>query len=379
MQVVAPQRGGEAVAAVVGQADGLVLGVEGADRQHRTEDFLAGQLHVRAYVAEQGRFDEVVRTVDRQLAATAEQGRALALRPLDGGENPGGLPAVDDGAGAAGRVQRIARLPVAGLGQQALDELVVDRTLHQQARVRRTDLALVEENAEGGLFRRQVKIAAIGEHQVRTLAAALQPDLLEVGLRGILHEVLADLGGAGEHQCVHLRVQAEGLAGLLAEARHHVQHAFRHPRLQGQLGQAQGGERRLLGRLEHHRVAGGQGRGELPGGHVEREVPRHHRADHPQRHAGNGGQGLLGGRRDLVVELVEAFRIPGEDVGGAGHIDVPGVHHRLAHVQRVEQRQLFAMGQHQLGQAQQHALALDRGETRPGAFVDCSPDRWRRR
>lgn len=49
-----------------------------------------------------------------------------------------------------------------------------------------------------------------------------------------------------------------GLAGLLAEARHHVQHAFRHPRLQGQLGQAQGGERRPLGRLEHHRVAGGQ-------------------------------------------------------------------------------------------------------------------------
>ncbi len=129
------------------------------------------------------------------------------------------------------------------LGLQALDELIVDGTLHVQPRVGRTHLALVEENAEGGLFRSQVQVLAIVEHQVWALAAALQPHLLEVGLRRVLHEVLAHLGGAGEYQAVHIRVQAQRLPGLLAQARHHVQYAFRQPRFQRQLGHAQGRKR----------------------------------------------------------------------------------------------------------------------------------------
>ena len=40
---------------------------------------------------------------------------------------------------------------------------------------------------------------------------------------------------------------------------------------------------RLLGRLEHHRVTGGQCRGQFPGGHQDREVPRNDLPDHAQR------------------------------------------------------------------------------------------------
>ncbi|MCY1535525.1 hypothetical protein D9M68_709340 [compost metagenome] len=165
-------------------------------------------------------------------------------------------------------------------------------------------------------------------------------------------------------------MQAEGLASTFAEARHHVQHAFRQPRLKGQLGQAQGRERRLFGRFEHHAVARCQGRRELPGGHVQREVPRHHGSDHTERYAGNGGQGILRGRRDLVVELVQALGVPGEDMRGARYVDIPGVHHRLAHVQRVQQRQLFAVLQHQFGQAQQHLLALARRHACPRPLLE---------
>jgi len=57
-------------------------------------------------------------------------------------------------------------------------------------------------------------------------------------------------------------------------------------------------------------------------------------------------------------------------MGGAGNVDVVGIHHRLAHVQRVEQRKLFAVGHHQFGQAQHHSLALDRRHACPGAFVE---------
>ncbi|MCY1415980.1 hypothetical protein D9M71_314790 [compost metagenome] len=370
VEVVAPHGGGEAVDAVVGQAHGFVLAVERGDCKHRAEHFVAGQVLPGAHAGEDGRFDEVVRAVEAELAAATGELRAVVLRLVDEAQDAGGLLRIDDGAGAAGRVQRIAGRPVAGPGDQALDEFVVDRAFDQQPRVGRADFALVEENAESRFFCRKIEIAAIGEHEVRALAAAFQPDLLEVGLRGVLHEVLADLGRAGEHQRVDVHVQAEGLAGGFAEARHHVQHAFREARFQRQFGQAQGGERRLLGGLEHHRVAGGQRRGEFPGGHVEGEVPRHHRADHAQRHAGDGGEGVLRGRGDLVVELVDAFRVPGEHAGGAGHVDVPGVHHRLAHVQRVEQGQFLAVGEHQFGELEQHRLALARRHARPGAVVE---------
>ncbi len=44
-------------------------------------------------------------------------------------------------------------------------------------------------------------------------------------------------------------------------------------------GQQQGRERRHLGGLEHHGIAGGQRRAELPAGHRQREVPRRDRPD----------------------------------------------------------------------------------------------------
>ena len=56
-----------------------------------------------------------------------------------------------------------------------------------------------------------------------------------------------------------------------------------------QLGEGDAAERRLAGRLQHHRAAGGDGRRQLVGHEVEREVERADRADdadrHPQREA----------------------------------------------------------------------------------------------
>ncbi|MNT09331.1 hypothetical protein D3C72_1441110 [compost metagenome] len=126
----------------------------------------------------------------------------------------------------------------------------------------------------------------------------------------------------------------------------------------------------MLGGLEHHAVAGSQRRGELPGGHVEREVPRHHGGDHAEGFAGDGGQRVGRGGCHLVVQLVQRLTVPGEHLRRARHIDVVGVHDRLAHVQRVEQGQFFAMGHDQLGQAQQHFLALTRGHARPWALFE---------
>jgi hypothetical protein len=87
-------------------------------------------------------------------------------------------------------------------------------------------------------------------------------------------------------------------AGDLALPAHDVEHA-RRQHVGGQLGQTQhrvGGE---FGGLEHHGVACGQCRPELPGRHVERIVPRGDRGDHAERvaahHRGVSGHVLTGG------------------------------------------------------------------------------------
>ncbi|MCY1444652.1 hypothetical protein D9M71_611340 [compost metagenome] len=127
VEVVAPQRGGQAVDAVVGQLHGLVLAVERGDCKHRAEHFVTGQALLRIHAGEDGRFDEVVRAVEAQLAAATCELCTAALCLVDEAQDARGLLAVDDGAGAAGRIERISGQPVAGPGDQAFDEFVVDR------------------------------------------------------------------------------------------------------------------------------------------------------------------------------------------------------------------------------------------------------------
>ena len=256
-----------------------------------------------------------------------------------------------------------------GFIDQALDELVVDAALHIEARIRRTHLALVEEYPEGRLLRRQVQVLTVCKHQVRALASTLQPHLLEVGLRGVLHEVLAHLGRTGKYQAIDVRVQPQCLAGALAHAWHHVQHALGDARLERQLGQAQGGKRRLLSGLEYHAIACRQGGCQFPGGHVQREIPRHHRCNHAQCFAGNGRQRVVGSRRDLIIELVQGFTVPGENMGRAGYVDVIGVHYRLAHVQGVQQCEFFAVGHQQVGEFDQDFFAFAWRHAPPRAVV----------
>ena len=65
----------------------------------------------------------------------------------------------------------------------------------------------------------------------------------------------------------------------VAVTRHNVEHALRQELL-SDLGKQQGRSRGGVRRLEHDGVTGCQGRSELPGGHVQRVVPRGNLADH---------------------------------------------------------------------------------------------------
>ena len=141
-----------------------------------------------------------------------------------------------------------------------------------------------------------------------------------------------------------------------------VNTSSRQPGLQGQLAQPDRGQRGQLGRLEHHRVAGRQRRGEPPAGDRHREVPRHDDADHAERLV--EGHVDAAGHRDLppgqplrragvVVEHVA-------DVAGlpAGVADgVPGVAH-------LQLGQLVEVLVHHGGEAAQQPCPVPRRDGR---------------
>ena len=77
-------------------------------------------------------------------------------------------------------------------------------------------------------------------------------------------------------------LDGQRLAGLDAEALHHVDHAARQD-VGDQLHERHDRHRRLLGRLEHHAVSGRERGRQLPGGHQQREVPRDDLRHHAQR------------------------------------------------------------------------------------------------
>ena len=72
--------------------------------------------------------------------------------------------------------------------------------------------------------------------------------------------------------------------GARAVAGDDVERARRESGLERQLGQAQRGERRVLGGLQHDAAAGGKRRADLPDRHQQREIPRDDRA-RPRRPA----------------------------------------------------------------------------------------------
>src|SRR5205807_1777969 len=94
--------------------------------------------------------------------------------------------------------------------------------------------------------------------------AQLQADTLEVALGGRLADQLAGRVFAGEGDLVDVHVTADGGAGGRAVTGHDVDDAVGEAGFLGQGGDAQRGQRRLLGGLEDDGAAGGEGRSPLP-------------------------------------------------------------------------------------------------------------------
>ena len=212
----------------------------------------------------------------------------------------------------------------------------------------------------------------VGVDDVRALAAELERDLLEVAGRG-LDDQLADLGRAGEGDLVDVVVRGQRRARV-AVAGDDVEHAVGQAGLLEQLAEAQRRERRLLGRLEDDRAAAGQRGPELPGRHQQREVPRDDLPDDADRLLEREGQvarpGWAQRERDRVaLDLRRPARHVVEQVGGERDVGDARDRHRLAVVERLEQRQLVAVLEDQVAEAVHDLAALGRRHAPPRAVL----------
>ena len=88
-----------------------------------------------------------------------------------------------------------------------------------------------------------------------------------------LRMLAPDFGRTRERNLVHVRMIDQRRASG-AVAGDNVYYACGQARLLDRSQRRQRGERRELGRLQHHRVAGSEGRRDLPRQHQQRKIPR---------------------------------------------------------------------------------------------------------
>ncbi|MNJ49580.1 hypothetical protein D3C77_448180 [compost metagenome] len=163
------------------------------------------------------------------------------------------------------------------------------------------------------------------------------------------------------------------LAADRAIAADDVEYARRNARLPRQTGNAQGAERGFLRRFEDHAIAGGQGRRELPGGHQQGIVPRHHRSHHAQGLLGDSAKELRVGRWYFTVHLVDQFGKPAQAVNRSWQVAAAGVSNRFAAVQGLQHSQFIAVRLQQRRPLQQHRLARAGRQAGPDTGLEAAP------
>ena len=277
-----------------------------------------------------GRLEEEAGRV--RLLAAGDEPRVVG-HPVD---EAGDVRALAGGVERAERrvgVGGVAEREAAGLLGQRFDDVVVHAVGDEHAGRRRAVLAGVVVAGAGDPSGHRLEVRVVEDHD-RRLAAELEVDALErVG--GGASDPLAGLDRAGQRDHVDVGMRDQPLAGL-AGAGDDVEHALGQD-LVRELGEAQRGQRRRLGRLEHDRVAGGERGTDLPDRHQQRVVPGRDLADDADR--------LAPDHRRVALEVLarrlalHAARGAGEEaqvVDGGGQLVGLDRGERLAGVARLE-------------------------------------------
>ena len=175
VDVLCPDGAAEAVVAVVGHGDDFILGLEFDDNGHRTEDFLARDVHVVGGIGdERCLHEDAVFELTLCCAFTAAGNRCpLLLREFDIGEDLVELSLVDGCAELCVFFPRQANLDFIEAFDKLCYEFVVNPFLYENAGACTADLALIEENAKLGTVIGLFEVAVVKEN-VSRLAAKLK-------------------------------------------------------------------------------------------------------------------------------------------------------------------------------------------------------------
>lgn len=273
--VPGPDRAGQAVVGGVGQADRVGLVLEGQDDGDGPEDLFDGHARVRGDAGEDG---------GREPEAGAALG-GLAPDAVgvvgDVGADTVQLGPGDQRAHVGPLVGRVADQDGLDRGGEEAEEAVVRRALDEDAGTGAAVLAGVVQEGHRGGGRGGLQVG-VGEDDVGALAAEFEGDRLEER-RALGRHPPAHGGRPGEHDLGDARVSDERVARDRTVSGEHLEQALGKVRLQGELGQAQRGQRGRLGGLEEDRVARREGRYRAPGRDRHREVPGRDDADDAER------------------------------------------------------------------------------------------------
>ena len=341
VHVLGEDAGGEAKAGVVGLGDGVVDVVKGADCHGGAEQLFPRNQHLWTSVGHYGC------GVHGALASAAgDDPRALAHGLGDPALDPLGVGLANHRPHLDVLVKRVADAELLGRLDQRVQQVGVNRSRRKHPLRRDAHLPGVGEPAGHGC-RGDLLNVGIGHDDERAVGTQLHGDLLDAGVAANL---VADFHAAGEGDLAHVGRAGDGVANLRAGAGDGLDGFFRQAGFQQDLGEFQGRQRSVAGRLEDDGVAGGQGRPHLVAHQVQREVERrdgghdaHGHADgEPELadHAGSGVQrhglavqslGFLGGQRDgldgalhFATALSNDFAFLAGD--GLGQVVGPFVH-----------------------------------------------------
>src|SRR4051794_27096192 len=192
-----PDAAGEAVVGVVGDPNCVVLALVGLDRQHRAEDLLLGDRHLRRHLGEDGGADEVALVEALRRRGTAgEQLRSFGLALLDVAAHALALSLGDEWAKPRTVLEGVARgeaLRCLGGDLLGFGQLLAR---HQHPGQGAAGLARVEVALADPVGHSLAQVGVVEDH-VRRLAAELHRDRLD-RRRGELGDPASGAGRAGE-------------------------------------------------------------------------------------------------------------------------------------------------------------------------------------
>jgi ParB family chromosome partitioning protein len=241
---------------------------------------------------------------------------------------------------------------------------VVDLVVHEQAVRADAGLPAVAVLGCHRALDRGIQVGIV-EDDERRIAAQLQRNLLH-RRRRLLHQQAPDLGRARKGDLAYRGIGAELAADRRRIAGEDVEHALGKAGALGELGEREGRQRRLLGRLEHHGASGRKRGRHLARDHRVGEVPRRNRRAHAYRLLHDDDAPVRPRRRDGVA--VDALGLLGEplDVGGADLDFAFRFRERLALLGSEQQREVVLIRNNQLGPLAQNRRAFLAGLRAPG-------------